>query len=91
MTAYRCHVFWTISNVYIQAVLSVKLTVVPRQHVLKLNKHGDVDNCPPININFLIAGLENVFLENQNVRELMSSRVKWVMSSWVDLPPWVQL
>ena len=58
ITAYRCHVFCTISNVYIQAVLSVKLTFVP-QHVLKLNKHGNVNNCPPININFFIAGLEN--------------------------------
>ena len=43
LTAYRCHFFLTISNVYIQAVLSVILTFVPRQHVLGLNKHGNVD------------------------------------------------
>ena len=46
-----------------------------------------------MNIYFLIAGVEYKysFLENRNVRELMSSRVKRVVSSWVDLPPWVQL
>ena len=45
-----------------------------------------------MNIYFLIAGLEiSIFLENRNVRELMSSRVKRMVSSWVDLPPWVQL
>ena len=62
ITAYRCHVFFTISNVCIQAVLSVKLTFVPRQHVLKLNKHGNVNNCRLINIYFLIAGLKNKYL-----------------------------
>ena len=36
MYAYRCNVFFTISNVYNQVVLSVILTFVPRQHVLKL-------------------------------------------------------
>ena len=40
-------------------VLSVILIFVPRQHVLKLNKHGNVYKSPPINIYFLIAGLEN--------------------------------
>ena len=46
-----------------------------------------------MNIYFLIAGVENkyFFLENWNVRELMSSRVKRVVSSWVDPSPWVQL
>ena len=82
ITAYRCHVFFTISNVYIQAVLSVKLTFFPHQHVLKLNKHGNVNKCPPINIYFLLAVWKiSIFLENQNVRELMSSRVKRVVSS----------
>ena len=59
ITAYRGHVFFTISNVYIQAVLSVILTFVPRQHVLKLNKHGNDNTSPPINIYFLITGVEN--------------------------------
>ena len=61
ITAYRCHVFFTISNVYIQVVLSVILTFVPGQHVLKLKKHGNVNKSPPINIYFLIAGLENKY------------------------------
>ena len=49
------------SNVYIQAVLSVKLTFVPCQNVLKLNKHGNINKSPPTNIYFLIAGLENKY------------------------------
>ena len=40
-------------------VLSVILTIVPRQHVLKLNKHGNVNKSPPKNIYVLIAGVEN--------------------------------
>ena len=59
ITAYRCHVFHTISNAYIQAVLSVLLTFVPHQHVLKLNKNGNVNESSPINIHCLIDGLEN--------------------------------
>ena len=62
-------------------MLSVKLTFVPRQHVLKLNKHGNVIKCPPMNIYFLIAGLEiNIFLENQNVRQgffFLSKKKTW--------------
>ena len=50
-----------ISNVYNQAVWSVILTIVPRQHVLKLNKHGNVNKSPPINIYFLKAGVENKY------------------------------
>ena len=42
-----------------QEVLSVILTFVPRQHVLKLNKHGNVDKSLPNNIHILIAGVEN--------------------------------
>ena len=61
ITAYRCHVFFAISNVNIQAVLCVILTFVPRQHVLKLNKHGNVNISLPINICFLIAGLEDKY------------------------------
>ena len=38
ITAYRCHVLFTIANVYIQAVLSVILTFVLCQHILK---HGN--------------------------------------------------
>ena len=83
--------FNNLQCIYIQAVSSVILTFVPRQHVLKLNKYGIVNKSPPINIHFLIAGLKNkyFFRNNWNFRELMSSRVKQVMSSWVDLPPWV--
>ena len=89
ITAYRCRVFFTISNVYIQALLSVILTFVPPHHILIFNKHGNVNKSPPINIYFLIAGMENkYFLENRNI---VSSWVKQVVSSWVDLPPWVQL
>ena len=58
VTAYRCHIFLTISNVYIRVVLSIILTFVPRQHVLKLDKYGNVNKSPPI-IFFLMAGLEN--------------------------------
>ena len=60
-TVYRCHAFFTISNVYIQAVLSVILTFVPRQHVLELNEYSNVNKSPPTNIYFLIAGLENKY------------------------------
>ena len=49
-------------------MLSVKLTFVPRQHVLKLNKHGNVNKCPPMNIYFLIAGLENKYLFGKSER-----------------------
>ena len=49
-------------------VLSVKLTFVPRQHVLKSNKHGNVNKCPPINIYFLIAGLENKYFLGKSER-----------------------
>ena len=49
-------------------VLSVILTFVPRQHVLKLNKHGNVNKCLPINIYFLIAGLENKYFFGKSER-----------------------
>ena len=61
--------------------MSVILTFVPRQHVLKLNKHGNVNKSPPINIYFLIAGVGNrYFLENRNVRELTSQTGGELMS-----------
>ena len=67
-------------------------TFVPRQHILKWNKHVNVNKYPPVGIYFVIAGLENkYFFENLRIRELMSSRFKRVLSSWVDLPLWVQL
>ena len=44
-----------------QAVLSVILTFVPRQHILKLNKHNNINKSLPINTYFLIAGLENKY------------------------------
>ena len=65
LTAYCCHFCLTISNVYIQAVLSVILTFVPRQHVLKLNKHGNVNKSPPINTYFFI---ENNYLFGKSER-----------------------
>ena len=61
ITSYCCLVFFTISNIYIQAVSSVILTFVLRPHVLKLNKHGNVNQSPQINIYFFIAGLENKY------------------------------
>ena len=62
-------------------MLSVILTVLPRQHLLKLNKHGNVNKYPPINIYFLIAGLENkFFFENLNVCELRSQKGGELMS-----------
>ena len=42
-------------------MLSVILTFVPRQHVLKLSKHGNVNISPPIYFYFLIAGVDNKF------------------------------
>ena len=66
MTSYLCHVFFTISNVYIQAVLIVILSFVSRPHVSKLDKHGNPNKSPPINIDFLIAGLENMYFFGKN-------------------------
>ena len=58
------------------------MTVVPRQHVLKLNQHGNVNKSLPINIYFLIAGVENnIFGQNRNVCELMSQMGGELMSS----------
>ena len=85
ITAYRCHVFFTISNVYIQAVLSVILTFVPPHHILKYNKHGNVDISPPINIYFLIVGLENKYFfgksEHPWAHEL-TSQTGGELTSW---------
>ena len=62
-------------------MLSVILTFVPRQHVLKLDKHGNVDKSPPIDIYFLIAGLKNkYFFGKLDVRELMSQTGGELMS-----------
>ena len=60
------------------------------QHVLKLNKHGNVDKSLPMNIYFLIAGLENKYFF-WKIGTSLSSWVKRLVSSWVDPPPWVQL
>ena len=46
-------------------MLSVILTFVPRQHFLKLNKH---DKSPPIDIYFLIAGVENQYFFGKSER-----------------------
>ena len=65
-------------------VLSVILTFVPHQHVLKLNKHGNVDKSPPIDIHFLIVGLENKYffgkLERPRAHELTSQTGGELMS-----------
>ena len=62
-------------------MFSVILTFVPRQHVLELNKHGNVNKSPPINIYFFKAGLESkYFLVNRNVRELTSQTGGELMS-----------
>ena len=53
---------------YIHAVLSVILTFVPRQYVLKLNKHGKINKSQPINIHFFIAGLENNYCFGKSER-----------------------
>ena len=45
-----------------------------------------------ISISFLIGGLKNDYLfKETHVHKLMSSWVKMVVSSWVDLLLWVQL
>ena len=49
-------------------MLSVILNFVPGQHVLKLNKHGNVTKSPPIIIYFLIAGLENKYFLGKSER-----------------------
>ena len=85
ITDYRCHVFFTISNVYIQAVLSVILTFVPRQHVLKLNKHGNVNKSQPINIYFLIAGVGNRYFLEKSERPWaheLTSQTGGELMSW---------
>ena len=62
-------------------VLSAILSFVPGQHVFELNKHGNVNKSPPINIYFLIAGLEkSISLENWNVCELTSQTGGELMS-----------
>ena len=74
ITAYRCHVFFSISNVYIKAVLSAILTFVPRQHVFKLNKLGKVNKSPLIN-KYLFGKSERPWaheLMSQTGGELMS-------------------
>ena len=54
-------------------MLSVILTSVPRQHVSKLNKHGNANKSPAINIDFLIAGLDNKYF---------FGKTETTMSSW---------
>ena len=65
-------------------MLSAILTFVTRQHVLELNKHGNVDKSPPINVYFLIAGLGNEYLfgkkETPRAHELTSQTGGELMS-----------
>ena len=65
-------------------MLSVRLTSVPRQHVLNLNKQGNINTSPPIDIYFWIAGLENKYffgkLERPWAHELTSQTGGELMS-----------
>ena len=60
------------------------LTFVPRQHVFELNKHGNVNKSPPIDIYFLIAGMEKKYffgkLERPWAHELTSQTGGELMS-----------
>ena len=60
------------------------LTFVPRQHVLEVNKHVDVDKSLPKDIYFLIVGLENKYyfgkLERPWAHELTSQTGGELMS-----------
>ena len=55
-------------NVYVYTMLSVIPNFEPRQHVFKLDKHGNVNKSPPIDIYFLIAGLENKYSSGKSER-----------------------
>ena len=55
-------------------MFSAILTFVPRQHVLKLNKYGNVNKSTPINIYFLIDGLENKYFFRKLERDELTSR-----------------
>ena len=66
-------------------MLSVILTFVPRQHVLKLNKHGNVNKSPPIDIYFLIAGVENKYFFGNSERPWaheLTSQTGGELMSW---------
>ena len=66
-------------------MLNVILTFVPRQHVLRLNKHGNVNKSPPINIYFIIAGLENKYFFGKYERPWaheLTSQTSGELMSW---------
>ena len=70
-------------------MLNVILTFVPRQHVLKLNKHGNVNKSPPINMYFFIAGLKDKYFfgkyERPWAHELMSQTGGELMSCFLSV------
>ena len=66
-------------------MLSVILTFVLRQHVLKLKKHGNVNKSPPINIYFLIAGVDNKYFFEKSERPWaleLTSQTGGELMSW---------
>ena len=66
-------------------MLSVILLFVPRQHVLKLNKHGNVNKSLSINIYFLIAGVENNYSFGKSERPWaheLTSQAGGELMSW---------
>ena len=66
-------------------MLSVILTFVSRQHVLKLNKHGNVNKSPTIHIHFLIAGVKNNYSFGKSERPWaheLTSQMGGELMSW---------
>ena len=66
-------------------MLSVILTFVPRQHALKVNKHGNVNKSPPKNIYFLIVGVENKYFFGKSERTWaheLTSQMGGELMSW---------
>ena len=66
-------------------MLNVILTFVPRQHVLKLNKHVNVNKSSPINIHILIAGVENNYSFGKSERPWaheLTSQTGGELMSW---------
>ena len=76
---------YNLQCICIQAVLSVILTFVPRQNVLKLNNHSNVHKSPPINIHFFIAGQENRYFVGKSERPWaheLTSQTGGELMSW---------
>ena len=65
--------------------LRVILTFVPRQHILKLNEHGNVNKSLPINIYFLIAGVGNKYSFGNSERPWAHESNRWWAHELVSL------